>query len=236
MTRAAAPVPVNTRHLHRDLQRGHGRHHHHRRFRQRGHRSPTIGTVTETSPGVFTVQVTPTTAGTLQLQINASAVLNDIAGNDLDTTTPIADDTVITVRTAYDSWAGGAAFDTDNNGDGVDNGLAWLLGAAGPSDNAAGLLPVASQTAGDLVLNFTCLGLANRGAAVMKLQFSKDIGQSDSWTSHEAQVPGENDTVNGVVFVTSAHANPDLINVQATIPASAASPGGKLFSRLLATP
>ena len=56
-----------------------------------------IGTVTETTPGVFTVQATPTSGGTLQLQVNAGAELRDVAGNVMVTTAAIADDTTITV-------------------------------------------------------------------------------------------------------------------------------------------
>lgn len=69
-------------------------------FSNAGTASVTIGTVTETSPGVFTVEVTPTTAGSLQLQVNAAAVLTDVAGNALGTTAAIADDTTITVDEA----------------------------------------------------------------------------------------------------------------------------------------
>ncbi len=57
-----------------------------------------IGMITETTPGVFTVPVTPTSTGTLQLKINAGAVLNDATGNAMDTTSAIIDDTTITVR------------------------------------------------------------------------------------------------------------------------------------------
>jgi alpha-galactosidase len=57
----------------------------------------TIGTVTETTPGVFTVPVTPTGVGTLQLKVNAGADLKDLAGNALNTTSAIADDTTIIV-------------------------------------------------------------------------------------------------------------------------------------------
>jgi methionine-rich copper-binding protein CopC len=59
----------------------------------------TIGTVSETAPdsGVFTVQVTPTGAGNLQLKVNAGAVLADMAGNPLDTSSAIADSDIITV-------------------------------------------------------------------------------------------------------------------------------------------
>ena len=57
-----------------------------------------IGSITESTPGVFTVQVTPTTAGTLQLQVNAGAVITDTSDNALDTTSAIADDTTLTVN------------------------------------------------------------------------------------------------------------------------------------------
>lgn len=59
----------------------------------------TIGLVTETysNSGVFTVQATPTNGGTLQLRVNAGAVLKSVAGTNLDTTAAIADDTTITV-------------------------------------------------------------------------------------------------------------------------------------------
>jgi hypothetical protein len=58
----------------------------------------TIGTVIETAPGVFSVQVMPTDTGTLQLQVKALADLRDLAGLALDTTAAIADDTILTVN------------------------------------------------------------------------------------------------------------------------------------------
>jgi Family of unknown function (DUF6288)/PA14 domain/Bacterial Ig domain len=66
-------------------------------FGNAGSSAVTIGAVTETTPGVFAVQVTPTSAGTLQLRVNAGAVLNDAAGNALVTTSAITDDTTLTV-------------------------------------------------------------------------------------------------------------------------------------------
>ncbi|MCH7229188.1 hypothetical protein MLD59_23845, partial [Verrucomicrobiaceae bacterium E54] len=49
--------------------------------------------------GVTTVVVTPTagSSGTLELQVNASAVLTDLAGNPLDTTTAIVDSPAVTI-------------------------------------------------------------------------------------------------------------------------------------------
>ncbi len=57
-----------------------------------------IGTITETSPGVFSVQVTTTSTGTLVLQVNAGAVIKDAAGNNLDTASALTDDTTVTVN------------------------------------------------------------------------------------------------------------------------------------------
>ena len=49
-------------------------------------------------------------------------------------------------RHPYDTWATGSEpFDGDANGDGVVNGLAWILGAANPAANALGKLPTAGQ-------------------------------------------------------------------------------------------
>ena len=66
-------------------------------FGNTGDATFTIGSVTETAPGVFSVPVTPTSVGTLQLQVNAGAELKDLAGNALVTTLAIVDDTPITV-------------------------------------------------------------------------------------------------------------------------------------------
>ena len=67
-------------------------------FSNAGTSSIVIGSVSESSPGVFSVAVTPTGVGTLRLQVSAGAVLKDAAGNPLDTTSAIMDDTTITVN------------------------------------------------------------------------------------------------------------------------------------------
>ena len=67
-------------------------------FEDGGTSAATIDSVSGTG-AVYTVTVSPTGTGTLQLQVKAGAVLTDIAGNVLDTTSPIADDTVIAVQT-----------------------------------------------------------------------------------------------------------------------------------------
>lgn len=62
-----------------------------------GTASISIGAITEssTTPGLFTVEVTPTTLGTLVLRVKDAAQVEDVAGNELET--PVQDDTTVTV-------------------------------------------------------------------------------------------------------------------------------------------
>ncbi|MBK7871797.1 MAG: hypothetical protein IPJ74_14520 [Saprospiraceae bacterium] len=61
-------------------------------FDNAGTATISIGTIMETTPGVFTVQVTPTTAGTLILRIPVGAVIADVDGNNL--VVPVLDETL----------------------------------------------------------------------------------------------------------------------------------------------
>ena len=183
------------------------------------------GTSANFVAGVLTgVSVTPTVAGgNLTLTVTDGALPTAHTGSA----------TITTIQSQFAAWSNGAAFDADSNGDGVKNGLAWLLGAANPSVNATALLPVASQSAGKLVMTFNCLSAANRGTSALNLQYSKDCGLVDLWSSHQAAVPGTaptTATVNSVNFTTTV--NGALVHVVAEIPASAASPGTKLFGRI----
>jgi hypothetical protein len=186
------------------------------------------GTSGSFTAGVLTgVSVTPTVAGS-----NLTFTVDDGASH-------TGSATITIIQTQYQAWAGGALFEDDANGDGVDNGLAFLLGAGGPNDNALGLLPTVTQSSGNLILNFKCLNTAKRGSAVLKVQYSKDLGITDLWDSHlgdSAVVPGTAPTtvtVGGVDFDSTVF-DADKNNMQSTIPASAASPGTKLFGRLKA--
>jgi hypothetical protein len=139
---------------------------------------------------------------------------------------------------AYATWSGGEPFTGDKNGDGVENGLAFLLGAPDPDADALGLMPKAAQTAGGLVLAFNCLPVAARGGASLKVEHSSDLGALDPWTATADVVPDVTDAVpdNNVTFVVGAGpAGPPALNrVTATI-SSAAAADGKLFGRLRAT-
>ena len=175
----------------------------------------------------FTVRFTPGASG------SRSALLTILNNDSSEATFTI--NLSGTGQTPYDAWAGGALFNDDANGDGVDNGLAFLLGASGPTANAIGLLPKVTQSGGNLVLEFDCLAAAERGAATLNLQHSSDLGVTDAWVA--ALVPGAvgNSTVSNVDFVVTDPGAPGgPLRVVATVQASQASLG-KLFGRLRAT-
>jgi autotransporter-associated beta strand protein len=131
----------------------------------------------------------------------------------------------------YDTWSGGAPFGDDANGDGVSNGLAFLLGAASPT--SAVTLPTVTQSGGGLVMTFSMLDVASRGTASLSIEHSSDLGISDAWTAVTVPEANEGPT-NGVTFTVSENTeDADLNDVVATISSSEAA-GGKLFGRLKA--
>ena len=138
---------------------------------------------------------------------------------------------------AYDTWAGapGLPFDGDANGDGVSNGLAFLLGAANKDENAINKLPTITQSGGNLVLDFDCLPVSARSGAIFKVEHSTNLA---SWTTTTDVVPDADNAVpdNNVTFeVEAGPAGPPALNsVQAIIDSAAAAGGGKLFARLKA--
>jgi fibronectin-binding autotransporter adhesin len=128
----------------------------------------------------------------------------------------------------YDIWSGGAPFAGDANGDGVENGLAFLLGAANPNANALGLLPAVTQSGGGLIMTFNMLNSSARGTATLNVEHSSDVGISDPWTG--AVVPDvSGGPTNGVTFVVTPGSPTN--SVTATISSTEAA-SGKLFGRL----
>ena len=88
------------------------------------------------------VSVTPTVAGS-----NLTFTVNDGANHTRSTT-------IAAIQTQYAAWAGGGAFDVDSNGDGVTNGLAWVLSAANPNADAIALLPTLATSGGNMTFTF----------------------------------------------------------------------------------
>ena len=190
------------------------------------------GTVTFGGTGGFTGTSGTFTAGVL----NSVSVMPTVAGSNLTFTVSgsgkSGSTTITTIQSRYDAWSGGAAFDADTNGDGIKNGLAWLLGATNKDVSALGKLPVFTESGGGMVLTFTCLNAANRGTSTLNMQHSSDLGISDPWSA--VVVPeASGGPVSGVNF-TVTPGNP-FNTVTATIQASEAA-SGKLFGRLQATP
>jgi autotransporter-associated beta strand protein len=141
---------------------------------------------------------------------------------------------LILVSDPFTAWAGaGVNFDDDANNDGVDNGLAWFLGATDEDASATGLLPKSTQNAGALVLEFYCLAGTARGTAVFEVQYSNDLGQSDVWAG--TVVPATVGTfTDGIVDfeITDPEPAGGLLKVVATIPLTEAA-AGKLFGRIV---
>lgn len=129
----------------------------------------------------------------------------------------------------FAAWSGGTSFGADANGDGVDNGLAFLLGAANPGANALALIPAATHENGNLKLTFGMLNADNRRVASLSVEYSGSLGNSDPWIA--AQVPDTTGIVNGVNFIVN-QGNPHN-SVTAIIPVSGAR-SGRLFYRLKA--
>ena len=138
---------------------------------------------------------------------------------------------LLVVEVPYEAWAGVEEFGADANGDGVDNGMAWILGAAGPDESAIPLLPQVGQDAGAITLSFRCLNAANRAGATLHLEHSSNFGQGDPWVG--PMVPESTGTSGGIDFVITPDG--DFHQVTATIPATEAV-DGRLFTRLRAEP
>jgi len=136
--------------------------------------------------------------------------------------------------TGYAAWATSSQpFDGDANGDGVKDGIAFLLGAANPAIDATGLLPTVIESGGNLVLNFNCLPIAARGNSILKVAHSTNL---TAWTPTVNVVP-DTDTDNAVpdnnvTFVVDTVSESPLNKVTATISSAAAAGGDKLFGRL----
>jgi uncharacterized repeat protein (TIGR02543 family) len=131
--------------------------------------------------------------------------------------------------TPFEQWAGAPDMDFagDASGDGISNGMAFLLGASSPEDDAHQLLPAAARTAEGLALSFQMRDAASRGTASLSIEHSSDLV---NWPT--IPIPDSSNTSpEGVVFEVSGSG---MHQVTVTIPSSHAS-GGKLYARLKAS-
>ncbi len=174
------------------------------------------GTSAIFSEGILTsVSITPTAAG------------NDLTFTVDDGASHTGTITIATTQTRYEAWAGGKLFNDDANKDGVENGLAWLLGAESPTSSVQ--LPTASEGSAGLTLTFSMLNAANRGTSSLNIEHSSDLGVSDLWTAVSVPETTTITPTSGVTFKITP--NGALNQVVATISNSEAA-SDKLFGRL----
>lgn len=130
----------------------------------------------------------------------------------------------------YQGWAGaGVVFDADANNDGVDNGIAWVLGAADEDANAIPLLPTLDHTSDPNFIIFTYRrdDDANTNPQTsIKVEYGTNMAD---WSPA---------THNGTTIIippaTDDGAGPGVDLVQVKISRTLAA-GGKLFTRLNVT-
>ncbi|MGL5018587.1 MAG: beta strand repeat-containing protein, partial [Luteolibacter sp.] len=127
------------------------------------------------------------------------------------------------------AWAGNnpaILFNGDENNDGVENGVAWLLGAVSPTSSVT--LPTVTQNGSGLVISFSMLNAASRGTSTVQVEHSSDLGILDDWTAVTVPETSGGPT-SGVTFVVSGGSPSN--GVVATI-SNAESSTGRLFGRV----
>ena len=130
---------------------------------------------------------------------------------------------IVGASPTYASWSGGAGADIDSNNDGVENGVAWALGAQGPNAVAVGLLPVLDNASDPdyVIFEFNRSDDAkNDPATTILVQYGSTLG---GWTT--AVHDGDN------VIISETNGSPkDLVRVR--LKRSTLAPAGSIFARL----
>jgi hypothetical protein len=128
------------------------------------------------------------------------------------------------------------AFTADPNKDGIQNGMAWILGAGALGDPAANLLKlpaVSRDETGALVLIFDRL-VASEASAPLVVQYSDDLGATP-WTELAVGASGGTDgNITIAVATGGGLTGTDYDRVTVTIPATYMAAHPKTFARLKA--
>ncbi len=119
-------------------------------------------------------------------------------------------------------------FDDDPDGDGVPNGLEWILGGHPLAPDGGSLITTSATAAGGLTLAFT-RNEDSIGQATLVVEYDTDLDGTWAGSATVEDVSSGPDA-NGVV-VTIDNPNPGTDSVTVNIPASNA-PDGRLFARL----
>lgn len=136
---------------------------------------------------------------------------------------------IATIQSVYNGWSSNLGFNVDTNDDGIDNGMAWALGASDPSASANSLLPITDNTSDPTYLIYTYRrsGSANAAATIVT-QFNTDL--SSNWTT------AVHDGTNIIIAVSDNFygTSPRIDKVEVKIKRTLAI-DGKLFMRLSVT-
>lgn len=131
----------------------------------------------------------------------------------------------VAVPTPFETWSGGSASNVDSNGDGIANGVAWVLGASGPNVDATSLKPTIDNDSDPDYLIFTHrrsdTALADSNTTI-NVEYGSNLS---GWTT------AVHDNNNVVISTTDDHYGAGIDRVQVKLKKTLAS-GGKLFSRL----
>ena len=178
-----------------------------------------------------TAGCTGTSASFVLGVLNSVSVIPTNAGSNLTLTVDdgalhTGSTTITSVKTQYDTWSGGAAFDTDTNNDSVTNGVAWVLGAANPAASATALLPTFDNTTDPAYFIFTYRrsDVANTAAnTTIAVQYGSNL---TGWTTAVAGPDIIITPIDNFYSVT-----PGVDKVEVKIKRTLAV-GSKLFTRL----
>lgn len=152
-----------------------------------------------------TLERTITNSGNLSIRFSA------VSGDPwLDHIGPVERTPAEAATSSFESWMNGqpgvpsgmAGFSDDADGDGVVNGLVWMLGGTSVMNGGRTFLPIpTANTDGSLTLVFQCLASSQRGSANVQVQYSND---AINWLS--AAVPENSSVVSGVDFTITGDA------------------------------
>ncbi len=120
-------------------------------------------------------------------------------------------------------WSGGSSSGSDNNRDGVPNGIAWVLGASGPSVNARPLMPTLDDSdATYFIYTYRRSNEANVNADKIYVEYSNDLR---GWAEALGSDPD-------IIIAATAHpTDAGIDNVEVKIKRTLTN-NGKLFTRL----
>ena len=131
--------------------------------------------------------------------------------------------------TTYATWSGGAGADVDTNGDGVENAVAYVLGAADVNEVMTGKVPTLDNTSDPdfFIFNFRRSDDAEAdGTTAIAAQYGTDL---NGWTT------AVDDATDVIITASNDFYDTGVDKVEVKLRRSVLAPDGRLFARLLVT-